>query len=181
MGCSFPNSLNGTCQKFFLPFEEREELIANGLGIYLSNVAGEYFTGSQIDMFISVLQDFRRRPEDVDFSKELCQEISAEEVIRNRFLPHKTLRKDELAILFYNLSPYALVSRICMAKIAKNCFPNFFASVSTINSTFTKYQLRQETRKGREVSLTISNLAERSTSDVETYLLELALEKNNDD
>jgi len=181
MECTFPNSFNGSWQKFSLPFEEREELIATGLGIYLSNVAGDYFTGSQIDILISVLQEFRKRPENVDFSKDLWKEISSEGVIRNRFLPHKTLRKDELAILFYNLSPYALVSRICIAKIAKNCFPNFFASVSTINSTFTKYQLRQETRKGREVSLTISNFSERSTPDVETYLLELALDRNNED
>ena len=164
-----------------MSFDEKESLIANGLGIYLSNTVGEYFTSAQLDNMASVFQGFRCRAEDVDFSEDLCTEISSEQVLRNRFLPHKTLRKDELAILFYNLVPYSLVSRVCMAKIAKSCFPNFFASVATINSTFTKYQVRQETRKGREVSLTVSNLLERTTSDIESYFLELALDRNSEE
>lgn len=173
-------SSQASCMTFLLPFREREELIVRGLNSYLSGIAGEYFTDDQITGLVEVLKGFRYRSKEIDYSEELCRTISMDEVIRNRFLPHKTLRKDELAILFYNLSPYALVSRNNMAKVAKSCFPNFFASVATINSTFTKYQFRQETRKGREVCLTISNLAERTTSDVESFLFELGLNQESE-
>lgn len=175
------NTLERSSLPLPLSFQERESLMEDGLNVYLEMMVGEYLSVDQIDDFVTIMTNFRTRNEKVEFSDDLCFEISKESVIRNRHLPHKTLRKDELAILFYNLAPYALVSRSCMAKIAKGCFPNFFASIPTINSTFTKYQLRQETRKGREVSLTISNFSEHSTADVETYLLELALNKMDDD
>lgn len=163
-----------------LSFQQKEDLLSKGLSLYLDAVVGEYFDEKQIQSLPSVMKDFRTRSADVDFSEEFCKEISPYDILRNRFLPHKTLRKDELAILFYNLAPYALVSRCCMSKIAKSCFPNFFASASTINSTFTKYQFKQETSKGREVSLTISNLSERSTAEIEGYFLELALNTDNE-
>lgn len=180
MDCSLQQSSRTACPVYLLPFREREELIVRGLNSYLCGIAGEYFTDEQIDGLVDILKGFRYRSKDIDYSDKLCHAISTEDVIRNRFLPHKTLRKDELAILFYNLSPYALVSRNNMAKVAKSCFPNFFASVATINSTFTKYQYRQETRKGREVCLTISNLAERTTTDLESFLFELGLNQESE-
>lgn len=156
-------------------FMNKEDLIARGLTIYLNNVAGEYLDEGQIESLIQVMRTFRTRSQKDEFLDSACVPISEEQSIHHRFLPHKMLRKDELAILFYNLAPYALVSRMNMAKIAKASFPNFFASIATINSTFTKYQYKQETRKGRELALTIQNLSEQNIADIDGFLLELAM------
>lgn len=161
-------------------FLNKEDLIARGLYIYLVNVAGEYFDEEQINSLIILMRHLRSRSEKEEFVDSSCEPISEDQTIRNRFLPHKMLRKDELAILFYNLAPYALVSRMNMARVAKACFPNFFASTSTINSTFTKYQYKQETRKGREVALTIQNLSERNIADIDGFLLDLALTQDSE-
>ncbi len=91
-------------------FKERERLILCGLKRYLTNVAGEYFTEEEINRFLKMLQNFRHRPENLSFSKNLCLCVSSSDVLKNRFIPRKRMRKDELVALIYSVAPYALLT-----------------------------------------------------------------------
>jgi hypothetical protein len=117
----------------------------------------------------------RNRPADVDYSDELCCMISGDAEMRNRFIPHKLLRKDEGSVLFYNLAPYALLGRKQTASFAKRAFPNFFASVSTINSTFTKFSKIPGSVIESRTDLAIKPLADHSVHGVETFLYNLGM------
>lgn len=161
-----------------ISFVERENLISRGLTIYVRDLIGDYLTDQQIENLVGMLGDFRRRPADVEFSRNLCRVITTDAVIRNRFIPRKLLRKDETAVLLYNLSPYALINRVQTAMMAKLSFPNFFASVGTINSTFTKFQKVRENRKESHLSMTIKELSVHSTEELELLLMELALRQD---
>lgn len=158
-----------------LKFEQKEKLLRKGLHLYLTNMIGEYLEDFEINTLEEMLVRFRYRPADVVFSDELCSVVSYASEIRNRKMPRKALRKDEFSILLYNVSPYALLGRKYAAMMAKKAFPNFFASVSTINSTFTKYQGSAITQSGNPVSLTISNLQFHSQEDFESLLIYLTV------
>ena len=90
---------------------------------------GEFISEEQVIMLAESLRRLRNRPADVDYSDELCSQISDKAEIRNRYIPRKLLRKDEASVLFYNLAPYALIGRKKTAQFAKRAFPNFFASI----------------------------------------------------
>lgn len=156
-------------------FHEREKIMLRGLRRYLKNVIGEYLDNEEQERIVKMLTNFRFRPSDVVFSKNLCICVSAKEYIPNRYIPMKKLRKDEVAILMYNLSPYALLSRNHTAIMAKYAFPNFFATVGTINSTFTKYLNSSVTNSGRPLSLVISNLPHHSTAELEMMFYNLGI------
>lgn len=158
-----------------ISFVEREKLISKGLRIYVKDLIGDYLDEDQIDDLVGMLEDFRRRPAEVEFSRDLCRVITEDAVIRNRYIPRKLLRKDETAILLYNLSPYALLNRVQAAMMAKYSFPNFFATVGTINSTFTKFQKVRDHRKESHLSMTIRELSVHSTEELELLLMEIAL------
>ena len=161
-----------------MPFLERERLMLLGLNRYIDNIAGEYFTDVQIKALVDMLNELRFRPAEINFSKSLCRVVTDEKTIRHRFIPRKTLRKDELAIFIYNLAPYALLSRNAAAAMAKEAFPNFFSSVGTINSTFTKYLGSDTTGAGHTLPLTITNLPFHSTIEFEKLLLRIGMEEN---
>ena len=154
-------------------FLQREECIYRGLLIYLGEMVGEYLSGEQIGLLADSLRRMRNRPADVDYSDELCRMISGDAEMRNRFIPHKLLRKDEGSVLFYNLAPYALLGRKQTASFAKRAFPNFFASVSTINSTFTKFSKIPGSVIESRTDLAIKPLADHSVHGVETFLYNL--------
>lgn len=161
-----------------IPFIERERLMSLGLMVYVDNMVGEYLDRKQLSSFVDMLKNFRFRPADVIFSRSLCVLISAEKNIRNRYIPRKCLQKNELAILFYNLAPYALLSRQSAAAMAKESFPNFFGTIGTINSTFTKYQ-PVGANQSPQPALAITNLPIHSTSELEQLLLRMGIEENN--
>lgn len=154
-------------------FEEREDYMFRGLIIYLHESIGEYLTTEQIALLAESLRRLRNRPAAVEFSEDLCSKVSDDSEIRNRFIPRKLLRKDEGSVLFYNLAPYALLGRKQTAAFAKASFPNFFASASTINSTFTKFSKTPGSEIDRISNLSIKPFAERSVNAVETYLYNL--------
>lgn len=144
-----------------------------GLLIYLNEAIGEYLTTEQIGLLAESLRRLRNRPADVEYSDTLCSKVSDDSEIRNRYIPRKLLRKDEGSVLFYNLAPYALLGRKQTASFAKNAFPNFFASVATINSTFTKFCKIPGSMIDRVSDLSIKPLAEHSIYAVESYLWNL--------
>lgn len=157
-------------------FEEREDYMFRGLIIYLHESIGEYLTSEQIGFFAESLRRLRNRPANVEYSDELCCKISDESEIRNRFIPRKLLRKDEGSVLFYNLAPYALLGRKHAASFAKASFPDFFASVATINSTFTKFCKTPGSEIDRVSDLSIKPFAEHSINAVESYLWNLGMQ-----
>ena len=136
-----------------------------GLLIYLHESVGEYLTADQISLLAESLRRLRNRPADVEYSDE--------SEIRNRYIPRKLLRKDEGSVLFYNIAPYALLGRKQAASFAKTSCPDFFASVATINSTFTKFCKTPGSEIDRISNLSIKPFAERSVNAVETYLYNL--------
>jgi len=158
-----------------ISFLEREDCIYRGLLVYLSNAIGDYLNEEQIVRFAQVLRRFRNREAHVEYSEELCDVISEETDIRNRYIPRKSLRKDEASMLIYNVSPYALLSRNNTAMMAKALFPNFFASAATINSTFTKFYRVPGSSIEPSVSLSIVLLPDHNVNTVETVFYELGL------
>ena len=157
-------------------FKNREDCMYRGLLVYLNESVGEYLTADQIGLLAESLRRLRNRPANVEYSDELCCKVSDESEIRNRYIPRKLLRKDEGSVLFYNLAPYALRGRKHTAYFAKASFPNFFASVSTINSTFTKFSRTPGSEIDRISDLSIKPFAERSINGVETYLYNLVMQ-----
>ena len=156
-------------------FLVREDFMYRGLLIYLGETVGEYLSGEQIGLLAESFRRLRTRPAEVDYSDELCCLISDESAIRNRFIPHKLLRKDEGSVLFYNLSPYALIGRKQTACMAKRAFPNFFASTSTINSTFTKFSRIPGSVIDSRTDLSIRPLTDHSVYGVEEFLYNLGV------
>ena len=160
-------------------FLQREDCMYRGLLVYLGEVIGEYLSKEQIALLADSFRRLRTRPADVDYSDDLCFLISDESSIRNRFIPHKLLRKDEGSVLFYNLSPYALIGRRQTACLAKRAFPNFFASTSTINSTFTKFSRIPGSVIDNRTDLAIKPLADHSVHGVEEFLYNLGMNAND--
>lgn len=156
-----------------LAFEKKEKVMKTGLKRYLAQNIGEYLTDEQMESFVGLLETVRKRPVTEPFSEKYCRCISESSELRNRFIPAKTMRKDELSILFYNLAPYALLSRREASIMAKCAFPNFFASPATINSTFTKYLLASMTCTGKKITLAITNIADHSPEYLEWLLINL--------
>lgn len=156
-------------------FVHKEGCIYRGLLIYLGETVGEYLSGEQIGLLADSFRRLRNRPADVEYSDDLCCMISGESEIRNRFIPHKMLRKDEGSVLFYNLAPYALIGRKQTARFAKRAFPNFFASTSTINSTFTKFSRIPGSVIESRTDLSIKPLADHSIHGVEEFLYNLGI------
>lgn len=157
-------------------FKDREDCMYRGLLIYLHESVGEYLTADQISLLAESLRRLRNRPADVEYSDELCCKVSDDSEIRNRYIPRKLLRKDEGSVLFYNLAPYALLGRKHAASFAKASFPDFFASVATINSTFTKFCKTPGSEIDRVSDLSIKPFAEHSINAVESYLWNLGMQ-----
>ncbi len=118
------------------------------------------------------------RPREGKFPFNSCKVISNKGTLVSRFIPRKTLRKDELAILLYNVSPYALLNRREASMMAKALFPAFFSSSATIYSTFTKYLNSPVTDTGNNLYLSITNLPFHSTTKLEDELIKLGVEYN---
>ena len=155
-----------------ITFKQKEELMRTGLRRYLQQTVREYLSEEEIQKLIAMLERIRNCRG--AFSEGLCAKVSGASELRNRYIHAKLLRKDELSILFYNLSPYALLTRRDAAVLAKCAFPNFFASVATINSTFTKYLSASITDSGKKITLAISNISDHSTEYLEWLLISLA-------
>ena len=158
-----------------LSFQEKEGCIYRGLLVYLNESLGEYLSDEQITMLAESLRRLRNRPADVNYSDDLCDVVSEESDIRHKYIPRKLLRKDEASILFYNLAPYALIGRKYAASFAKRAFPNFFASVATINSTFTKFTRMPGSDIESNAGLSIKPFHEHSIYAVESFLYNLGI------
>lgn len=155
-------------------FDEKETLIFAGLKVYITGCLGEYLDESQIDSLAQILRKFRKRPAEVEFAENYCVPLTKDNILRNRYIPRKTLRKDECAVFFYNLSPYALLNRLQTARFAKLMLPNFFAAEQTINSVFTRFA-----NSSSDDGFTIENLPYHSTTHLEKFLFELGLKNNH--
>ena len=166
-------------EEYTCTFEEKESIIYSGLLVYLTSQLGEYLTEQQIELMAQVLKKFRTRPADVEFNDSYCKVITNDPDVRNMMIPRKKLRKDEGAILFYNVSPYALLTRNQTARLAKKLMPRFFATEKTINSSFTRYVNISESSIARQSGITIENLPHHTTSHVEKVFFELGMNNLN--
>ena len=153
--------------------KEREELIYAGLKIYIKSCLGDYLNSKQVDTIADILRKLRTRPADVDFDDSFCKVISEESTLRNIQLPRRLLRKDEAAIFFYNVGPYAMITRNQTARLAKKLLPNFFASELTINSSFTRHTNLSTKDLARISGLSITNLPAHTTAHVERTFFDL--------
>ena len=156
-----------------LTFHEREQVIYRGLIRYVSGCLGEYLTASQIESLAVTLRALRNRQADVACDESLCQCITDEREVRHQYIPRKTLRRDEAALLLYNIAPYALLNRRETAQLAKCLFPNFFGSVATINTMFTKLYSADGTVSEVPKTLAIEVMPDHSTYTVERVFYEL--------
>jgi len=161
-----------------LSFPVRETTILSGIRIYIRCVVGEYFTSDEIDRFCENLLVMRKRPAEGSFPYHLVKVVTRKGEIRSRFIPRKALRKDELAILIYNLAPYSFLNRKESALFAKYSFPSFFSKPSTIYGTFTKYLGAPMTDRGNELYLSITNFPFHSNVKLEEEMIRLAVDLN---
>ena len=156
-----------------ISFEERESKMFEGLLIYLRNSIGDYLPQEKIVSFALSLKNLRNRPADMGFSNELCEVLSMESKLSNRYIPRKSLRKDEAALLIYNLAPYALLSRRETAMMTKRLFPNFFGTVETINASFTKLYASNGKLIDTPRTISIEVMPDHTTYTIERVFLEL--------
>lgn len=119
--------------------EHREQTIFGGLLCYLRSAFSEYLTSVQILNMATSLRQVRNREFASSVEKLIIAPVTDADRLGSFVTPCKAMRKDELALILYNLAPYALLNRKETAFLAKAMFPNLFASIATINSTFTKY------------------------------------------
>ena len=156
-----------------ISFQERELIIYRGLLRYVTNCVGEYLTVEQIEKLTKTLRRLRNRQAEVSFDEALCDCITDSREIRNLYIPRKTLRRDEAALLIYNLAPYALLNRRETAQLAKCLFPNFFGAVGTINTMFTKLYGVGGTICEVPKTLIIEVMPDHSTYTIEKVFYEL--------
>lgn len=160
-------------------FKEREDMIFSGLKVYINGCLGEYLDENQINLLADLLRKFRNRPAEVEFADNYCCSITKERSIHHKYIPRKKLRKDECAIFFYNVGPYALLNRNQTARLAKKTMPNFFSSEITINGCFTRRANLSTSELARVSGLTIENLPSHTTAHVEMIFFELGLNNSN--
>ena len=156
-----------------LTFHEREQVIYRGLIRYVTGCLGEYLTAAQIESVAITLRALRNRQADVAFDENLCCCVTNEREVRHQYIPRKTLRRDEAALLLYNLAPYALLNRKETAQLAKCLFPNFFGAVATINTMFTKLYSVDGTVSETPKTLAIEVMPDHSTYTIEKVFYEL--------
>ena len=162
-------------EMYMLDFQQREDIIFSGLKRYINGYLGEYLTQEQSDALAEIFKGLRMRPANVSIVKLFKDSISEEKTLRHRHIPSKTLRKDECAIFFYNVAPYALLNRNQTARLAKHLMPNFFASEGTINSTFTKYLGLSVSELAKRCGMSIANMPTHTTAHVERVLFGLVV------
>lgn len=153
--------------------KEREDLIFAGLKLYIKSCLGDYLDTKQQDTMANILRKLRTRAADEEFNDSFCCVISEDTVLRNIQVPRRLLRKDECAIFFYNVGPYAMITRNQTARLAKLLLPNFFASEITINSSFTRHTNLSMTHIARISGLSITNLPSHTAAHVERTFFEL--------
>lgn len=166
------------CSMKLQTFEARELTIMTGIKVYLRCTVGEFLTDDQIQRLCDNLSMLRMRPREGNFPSYALKIVSQQPIIRSRYIPRKMLRKDELAVLIYNLAPYSFLTRKETAFLAKGSFPCFFSKSSTIYGTFTKYLGSPITERGNEIFFTITNFPFHSTVKLEEEMIKLALEIN---
>ena len=164
---------------YMLEFQERENIIFSGLKKYIPGYLGDYLTQEQSDALAEIFKGLRMRPANVSIVKMFKDSITEEKTLRNRHIPSKTLRKDECAVFFYNVAPYALLNRNQTARLAKHLMPNFFASEGTINSTFTKYLGMSVSELAKRCGMSIANMPTHTTAHVERVFFDLGVNSLN--
>jgi len=152
---------------------KREDLMFVGLKRYLEENVGDYLDPDQIDTLADMLRECRTRRGGNTFPAELVRVISEDTDIRHLVVPMRKLRKDEMATLMYNLSPYSMLSRKNVAIMCKECFPNLFASLGTINSMFTRYGKPALTNAGHHTKVRVEIM---DPDTLEDYLYKLGNE-----
>jgi hypothetical protein len=161
-----------------MTFLEREQIIFRGLVRYVTGCLGEFLTASQVEDLAVTLRTLRSRQADVAFDESLCRCITEEREVRHRYIPRKALKRDEAALLLYNIAPYALLTRRETAQLAKCLFPNFFGSVPTIYTLFTRMYNADGSVSEAPRSLAIEVMPDHSTGTVERVFYELGLVDN---
>lgn len=158
--------------------EHREQTIFGGLLCYLKSAFGEYLTSEQILNMATSLRKVRNREFDSSIEKLTLSPVTDAHRLGSFVTPCKCMRKDELALMIYNLAPYALLNRKEAAFIAKAMFPNLFASVATINSTFTKYYSVDGGVVDVPQSFSVITLPDHTTETIEHVCYELGKQFN---
>ena len=151
-------------------FTNRELTLQTGLKLYLDRAFSEYLDVDQRESLKQQLVNLRNRSATDVVAEMNILPVASTRDIRNIFLPSKTLRRDELALAIYSLAPYSLLSRKEAAQFAKLVFPEFFGSVETINTLFSKlYGM-----SGYVPSIPLELMPDRTPSAVEEMLYNLA-------
>ena len=121
-------------------FATREAQLSGGLLMFLAYSFSSFLTQEQLAALAEAFQKVRMRPADASIEALDIPPVSMSREIRDLMIPAKQIRRDEAAYVIYKLAPYALMSRKETAVFAKKLFPEFFGSVATINTIFTRLE-----------------------------------------
>lgn len=155
--------------------KRREQTMFLGLLSCLVSTFAEYLNPEQISLLAENFKRARMRASGSEIDMSHFDVVSTEREIKNSLVPSKCLRRDEAALALYNLLPYSILNRKDSARLVKLSFPNFFGSVSTINTLFTKLS----GLSGYKSNLSIVEISDHSVMGVETFLYELGETKIN--
>lgn len=153
--------------------DNHDELLYNGLIRYIASNLSEYLNFDQIIKLANALQ-FIRKGGEIDMLSRNSQ-ITDSSTLKSLYTPRKSLRKDELALILYNLAPYAIMNRRETSLFSKYMFPNFFASAATIYSTFTKFYSTDGSVCVLPKSINAVVMPDHSTSTLEDYCRSLVM------
>lgn len=155
--------------------KRKEQTMFIGLLSCLVSTFAEYLNPEQISLLAENMKRARMREPGSEIDMKYFDVVSTEREIKNSLVPSKSLRRDEAALALYNLLPYSILNRKDSARLVKLSFPNFFGSVSTINTLFTKLS----GLSGYKSNLSIVEISDHSVMGVETFLYELGETKIN--
>lgn len=161
-----------------MDFAYREEVIFSGLKCYMKSLLGEYLDESDLQHLADALRTLRNRPYGASVDDLGLEPVTEALRIGSLIIPSKSVRKDELALVFYNLAPYAVLTRRETAQFAKAMFPNLFASVSTICSTLTKFYAADGSLSEIPQSFSVVVLPDHTPETMENICYELGKQSN---
>lgn len=121
-------------------FALKESQLHAGLIVFLTYSLAQYLTPEQIASIADSLRKTRCRNASQQIEELGILPVSTSREIRHMQLPVKQIRRDELAYVIYKLAPYAVMTRKEAAVFSKLLFPEFFGSVATINTLFTRLE-----------------------------------------
>lgn len=177
---SFADSLKKIIGRSLVYNSERENIIFSGVVRYIRTCINEYLPDESIIHLAQSLRIVRKSSAPLTLTNIGLTPVTEADSLNCLQVSRKVMRNDELALLLYNLAPYALMKRKEIAEFAKMMFPNIFSSAATIYSTFTKFYAADGTVLPVPDTFSVIVMPDHSPATIENVCFELGSIVNQD-